>query len=194
MTDKVEHGRDRPLLEQFEPFAFRRADKFVTAFGGEDRPYRDQVIAGVEPLGDLADLLAQRLAVAEVRGAGERVDLASGVVDIIFLGDPKARCLEQTGERIADHRAPAMAHVHRSGRIGRNIFDINPLVLADVGKAVALSFREDRHELVAPTLVGQPQVDEPGTCNLDRGYRRQRLQLGRDQSGQRARIGSSDLS
>jgi hypothetical protein len=63
-----------------------------------------------------------------VDGAGERFDLCAGVVDIIFLGDPKARGVEHARKRIADHRAPAMAHVQRPGRVGRHIFDVDPLV------------------------------------------------------------------
>jgi hypothetical protein len=32
-----------------------------------------------------------------------------------------------------------MADVHRTGRIGRDIFDVHALVLADVGEAVFLA-------------------------------------------------------
>ena len=37
---------------------------------------RLQVIAGIEPLRDLADILAKRLAVAQERGASEHIDLS----------------------------------------------------------------------------------------------------------------------
>ena len=137
VADQLDHRRDGLALEQVEPFAFGRVDELVAEFGGEHRADRLQIVARVKPFGDLADVLAQRLAVAQVRRAGERIDLAAGVVDIIFLGDAEACRFEQPGQRIADHRAAAMAHVHRPGRIGRNIFDIDPLVGADRRQAIA---------------------------------------------------------
>ena len=89
----------------------------VAELGGERLADRDQVIAGVEPFGDLADVLAERLAVAQVRRAGERLSTcAAGIVDVVFAHHLVPGELEQRGERIADHRAAAMAHVHRPGR------------------------------------------------------------------------------
>ena len=43
------------------------------------RPASD--IAGIQAFGDLADVLAERLAVPQVHRAGERIDLRAGVVD-----------------------------------------------------------------------------------------------------------------
>ena len=154
---------------------------------------RLQIIAGVKALGDFADVLAQRLAVPQVQRAGERIDLRAGVVDIIFLGDPEARGLEDSGEAVADDRAAAMAHVQRPGRVRRDIFDIDPLVVADRAEAVFLAFAKDRAELVAPCVGRQPQVDEPGPGDVDRGDGRQRGELRLDQLGQRARIGAGGL-
>ena len=99
----------------------------------------DQILAGIHTFGDFADVLAERLAVTHVQRAGERIDLRAGIVDVIFLGDPESRRLKQPREAIADHRAAAMAHVHRPGRVGRDIFDVDPLVLADLGQAVFLA-------------------------------------------------------
>ena len=90
-----------------------------------------QIVAGIEAFGNLADVLAKRLAIAEVGGAGERIDLGAGVIDIIFARDVEAGEGEQTGERIAEHRAAAMADMHRTGRIGRDIFDVDDFALAD---------------------------------------------------------------
>ena len=138
-------------------------------------------------------LCAERLAVPQVRRAGERVDLAAGVVDIIFADDGETRRFEQAGERIADHRAAAMPHVHRPGRIGRDIFDIDPLARPDRAAAIAIAFAEHRRELAPPRVVGQPQVDEPRPRDADFDDVGQGFQLGRDQSGKRARVGPGSL-
>ena len=51
----------------------------------------DQVFAGIKPVGDRADVLAQRLAVAQMERAGEDVDLGAGVVDVILAVRPRTR-------------------------------------------------------------------------------------------------------
>ncbi len=92
---------------------------------------RLQVVAGIESFGDLADRLAERLAVAQIGRARQRIDLSAGVVDVIFAGDGEAGEGEQIGERVAEHGAAAMADMHRPGRIGRDIFHVHRLALAD---------------------------------------------------------------
>ena len=42
---------------------------------------------------------------------------------------------KQIGQRVAEHRATAMADMHRPGRIGRDVFDVDGLVAADVAFA-----------------------------------------------------------
>ena len=75
-----------------------------------------QVVARIEALRDRADLLAQGLPVAQVGRAGENIDLRAGIVDVVLAGDRVAGKIEQPGKRIAEHRAAAMAHMHRAGR------------------------------------------------------------------------------
>ena len=48
------------------------------------RPDRFQILARVEPLGNGGDRLTERLPVAQEGGAGEHVDLAAGVVDVVL--------------------------------------------------------------------------------------------------------------
>ena len=193
MADEVEHRLDRGIAEQRQPFALGRVGVAVAIFGREQRADRLQIIARVEAFGNLADVLAERLAVAEVHRAGERIDLRAGVVDIIFLGDAEARRFEQAREAVADHRAAAMAHVQRPGRVGRDIFDIDPLVAADGREAVFVALAEDGAELVAPGVGRQPEVDEAGPGDLDRRHRRKRLELRLDRLGERARVGPGGL-
>src|SRR3546814_1418879 len=58
--------------------------------------------------GNLADVLAQRLAVTQMGGAGERIDLAARIVDVIFAGHVISGEGQHIRQRIAHHRAPAM--------------------------------------------------------------------------------------
>ena len=176
------------LRNTVEPDIVGLAGVPVAEFRGERGAYRDEIVARIEAFGDLADLLAERLAVAHVQRAGENVDLRACVVDVIFLGDPKARGLEQPGERVADDRPAAMAHVHRARRVGRDIFDVDPLVVADLRQAVGIAFAKDRLQLLAPRVGREADVEEAGTRDLDGGDPRQRFQLGRDRGRQSARV------
>ena len=122
-----------------EPFRLGLINIFVAIFGGEDGADRLQIVARVHSFGDLADLFAERLAVSQVHRPCERIDLRSCIVDIIFLGDPEAGGFQQPGKAVTDHRAPAMTHVQRAGRVRRDIFDVDPLVRTDGREAISAS-------------------------------------------------------
>jgi hypothetical protein len=105
--------------------------------GSQGLADRLEVIAGIEAFRDFADVLAKGLAIAQERRACEHVDLGTGIVDVIFARDVEARKLQQARQRIAKHGAAAMADMHRPGRIGRDVFDIDLLRRADRALAVA---------------------------------------------------------
>ena len=96
---------------------------------------RLQIVAGIEALRDRTDVLAQRLAVAQIGGAGEHVDLGAGIVDVVLAGHRVAGEGQQVRERIAEHGAAAMADMHRPGRVGRDVFDVDLLGLAEIALA-----------------------------------------------------------
>ena len=192
VADEVEHRLDRSrrgTAAAIRLRARRRIGRHIRPRAGPDG---HQIFAGYKPSG-ISPILPERLAVPEVHRAGERIDLRAGVVDIIFLGDAKPGRFEQPGEAVADHGAAAMAHVHRPGRVGRHIFDIDPLVAADRRQAIVVALAQDRPEFVAPGIGGQPEIDESRPGDLDRGHRRERFQLGLDRFGERARVGSGGL-
>ena len=110
---------------------FRHVEQRLPVRLGERLADRHQVIAGIEAFGDLADVLAQRLAIAQERGPREHVDLPAGIVDVILARHVEAGEREQVGQRIAEHRAAAMADVHRARRVGRDVFDVDLFALAD---------------------------------------------------------------
>ena len=98
--------------------ALGHCEQSLAVVGGELRADRLQIVARIEPFGDLADLLAERLAVAQEGRAREDIDLSAGIVDVVFARHGKAREGEQIGERIAEHRAAGMADMHGAGRVG----------------------------------------------------------------------------
>ena len=78
---------------------------------------RLQIIARIETARDLADVFAERLAVAKVGGAGERIDLRAGVVDVVFARHRVAGRGEHVGDR--RRRPPRRGHGrHASARSG----------------------------------------------------------------------------
>ncbi len=191
--DQLDHRRDRLRLERLQPLALGRVDVGVAIFRRQRLPHGHQIIARIQPFRDVADLLAQRLAIAKMRRSRQGLDLAPGIVDIIFASDDEPGRFEQGSQRIADHRASAMTHVHRPGRVGRDIFDIDPFARTNARPAVSRPVRHDRPQLIAPRDFIEPHIDEPRPGNLDPRDPRQCLQLGRDQRGERARIGRGGL-
>ena len=186
-ADHVHHRAHRLGAEQAEPRAFGRADIAVAIFGGELFSDGLQIIAGVEPLGNRADIFAQRLAVAHVDRAREHIDLRTGVVDIIFARDLVPRIFEQRRQRVAHHRAAAMADVHWAGRVRRHIFDIDAPRGAHRRAAIVARLGMDQRQFVAPAIVRDAQVDEARPGNARFGHFADRRQFGDEQFGKGAR-------
>ncbi len=134
------------------------------------RAHRLQIVAGIQPFRDRADVLAERLAVPEEGGTREHVDLGAGIVDVVFAGDVVATELEQACQRVAEHGAAAMANMHRSGRVGRDVFDIDLGATADA--AVVSALAQHRPQRLGPGGRLQRQIDEAGAGDVDLGDQR----------------------
>ncbi len=98
----------------------------------------------------------------------EGADLSPCVVDVVLAGHLVAAAGEHPGQGVAVAAPPAIAHVDRSGRVGRDEFDLDLLAVTDVGARVALlAFgQHGGHRLVEPPVV-QSEVDEAGAGQLD---------------------------
>ena len=192
-ADAVHHRGYDLGPEQRQPLAVGLANEAAAELGGERLAHGDEVIARIEPLRDRADVLAQRLAVAQMRRAGERVDLAAGVVDVVLARHCMAGEFEQPRQRIAHHRAAAMAHVHRPGRVGRDVLDIDPLARTHRRATIGAALRGDGGYLTAPGRVGQLEVDEAGTGNIGRDDIGIVEKMRHHPLGQSARVGAGGL-
>ena len=156
--------------------------------GRERLPDRHEIVAGIQPFRDLADVFAERFPVAQECRAREHIDLRAGVVDVIFAGDVVACKIQQAAQRIAEHRAAAMADMHRPGRIGRDVFDIDLGAVADRAFAVGRAFAQHREQFGRPDLGLQGEIDEAGTGDLDGSHQIVGAQFFRDLVGELARL------
>ena len=192
-ADQVHHRRDRAGAEQPQPFALRRGGVFIPEFLGQRLADRDQVFAGIEPFGNLAHAFAQRFAVPHVGRACEHIDLPARIVDVIFARDLMARRIEQARQRIAHHRAAAVAHVHRASGVGGDIFDVHPAARAHRGASVTFTQRADRAHFFYPGAIRDAQVDETRPRNFGGFDIRLSIEMLDDLLRQRARIGFRGL-
>jgi len=192
-ADHVHHRGDRALAEGGEPVGFGRVRLGIAELGGEFLGQRHQIVARIQALGHLAAFQAQRLAIAPVHRTREHIDLAACIVDIIFADHLVARIFEQGRERIADHRAAAMAHVHRPCRVGRDVFDVHRLARAELRASIIRPQRGDGVQFVRPDRGREAQVEKAGSGNLDPGDRIDLAQFRRQRLGQRTWIGGSRL-
>lgn len=128
---------------------------------------RFQIVAGIKTLRDLADVFAECLAIAEIGGARERIDLGASIIDIIFAGDGKAGEGEEIGERVAEHRTATMADMHRTRRVGRDIFDIHHPSLAHGASPKIGALLEHHAQHARPEASGERQIDETGASDFD---------------------------
>ena len=188
-ADHVHHRGDGTLAEEFEPLVLGRILVSGPEFLRQLFTDRLQVVARIEPFGDSADVLTQRLAIAQVRRTREDIDLATGIVDVIFADDLVAGEFKQLRQCIADHGTAAVTHVHRACRIGRHIFHVYRLSGTDLRTAVSLTQPRNCFRFAQPGLVRQPQVDEARPCNTRFGNIGLALQMLDNQFGERARIG-----
>ena len=165
-ADHRHHRVDGPLPDKRQPFGLRPACKAGTELRRQRRAGRLEIVAGVEPLGD-GDRLAQRLAVAQEGGAGEHVHLRAGIVDVVFARHPRTGKGEQVAQGVAEHRAAAVADMHRPGRIGGDELDVD-LLTAGPGTAEIDALRQACAENIAKHLRLELDVDEarPGDLGL----------------------------
>ena len=76
---------------------------------------RYEVFSRIQTRRDLPDVLAPRLAVTQVGGTGDDIDLRARVVDIVFLRDVVAACLQQNRECVPEHGTAAVSNMQGSG-------------------------------------------------------------------------------
>ena len=116
--DEFHHPRHRELAKLMQPLRFRRAEPFLTVARGESLADGLEIVAWIETLRNLSDILAQGFAVPKVGGAGQGIDLGTGIVDIILLSHGKTGLRQQVRQHVADYGTARVGNVERPSRVG----------------------------------------------------------------------------
>ena len=187
-ADHRHHRVDGAFAGLRQPFRLGLILERRAEFAGQRLADRLEVVAGVEAIGDRADVLAQSLAVAEVRRAGQNVDLAAGVVDVIFARRLAAGKDQQAGEGVAEYRAPRMTDVHRPGRVGAHVFNVDRPLRAWRPGPEAHALGEDRPQNLVVDLRLQHDIDEARPRGLGAQHVRFAREVRSEAYGQGARV------
>ena len=190
LADHVHHGVDGGLAHERQPFGFGLVEQARAMLLGQPLADGLQVVARIEALRDRADLLAQRLAVAQEGRAGEHIDLRAGIVDVVLAGDLVAG--EMRAARRAHRRTPRRGHgPHASGRSGLAETNSTLTGSARALPAPAEAVRCRRRRRAGPRAgpaASSLRLMKPGPAISTLATRGSSLQVGGDQLGQRARI------
>ena len=127
------------------------------------------VVAVVAVLGELDGVLAlDELEVAGLDALGELFDLVAKVVDIELTPHVRAGPVEHARERVAEHAAAGVAHVHGAGGVGGD--ELDHVLLALEALAAAVGVRLALHVLndVGVPLFAETEVQEAGAGDLNR--------------------------
>ena len=166
-ADHRHHHLDRLGAHDRQPFSLRLLRQRVAKQRCERRSDRLEIFSRIKPVRNGADIVAESLAVTEERRTRQHVDLCAGVIDVIFARHLIAGEAKQIGQCVAEHRATAMADMHRPGRIGRDVFDVDGLIAADVAFAEIATEPNGRPQRVEPRRRLQREIDEARPRNLD---------------------------
>ncbi len=147
-----------------------------------------QVVARIEALRNGADILAERLPVTQEGRAGEDIDLRARVVDVVFAADLVAGEMQQFRQRIAEDRAASVAHMHRPGGVGGDVFHVHRLAGALPAAAEAVGVEQGGSQDLVQHMGFQPEIDEARPGDLHLHHARIAREIGDDQFGERARV------
>ena len=148
--DLLHHHGNGLVAHDRQPFTFGHGPELVAVLAHKRLSHWFQIVAGIKSVGNRTDVLAKRLAIAQVCRAREHVDLGAGIVDVIFACHLVAGEGQEARQRIAKYRAAAMADMHRAGRIGGHVFDIDLFAGGARASAVGRALAQQREQLVRP--------------------------------------------
>ena len=158
-ADQIHHRVGGEVADLFQPDGLSLADICIAHLRLERFTDRDEVVARISAIFE-GDFLAMRLKITQVDGACEHVDLGAAVVDVVFAGDVIAHVIQQAGQRVAEDRAAGVTHMQRTSRVGRDVFDIDLLAVAQLGPAIGLTALKRGAQDVLPERVRQAQVQK----------------------------------
>ena len=128
------------------------------------------IVAVVAVLGELHRVLAlDDLEIPGLKALGELFDLIAGVIDIELTPHVRTGLFQYACQRVAQHAAAGVAHMHGAGGIGGDELHHDLLPPQHIAVSVVLPGRFNGGHGVAEPLVTQPEVHKAGACDLHRG-------------------------
>ena len=126
----------------------------------------DEVDAMVIVIPEDGSFLAEELAIADIEGMAEMLDLVPAVIHVIFAGDVVSPSIEEIRDAIADCSAPRMPKVQVAGRVGRNVFDVD---LDSFPRRTPIGFllAEDRLDDPLEGILFKEEIEESRARDLD---------------------------
>ena len=117
-------------------------------------------------LHDLVDLQ-----VAHSHRLTEDVHLRTVVVNVVLALHVEVGVLEHVAQRVADGGPATVAHVQRTGGVGRDELDLGAQAVAHVDLAPVVARLDDGTEDLVVGSGVEVEVDEAGASDLDLGHR-----------------------
>ena len=128
------------------------------------------IVAVVAVLGELNGVLAaDELDVARLDALGKLFDLVAEVVDVELAPDLCPRPVKHLCERIAEHAAAGVAHVHGAGGVRGDELDHILLAVQPVVAAVVFLLFFHGGDHVGIPLLAEAEVQKAGACDLNGG-------------------------
>ena len=187
--DKRHHLLDCELPHLGQPCRAGRVLEARTVGLNKSMADRLQVVALVLPRAAgkvpgeflLAHRLAEGLEVARIGRIGQLLDLLAGIVDVVLAHDAIAGKREERGERIAEHGTSRVRHRERARGIGRDVFHVHELALADLRAPVIASLLQKLGQRLLPEGSGEREIDESRPSHLyGRDHRVRQQALGQE--------------
>ena len=135
----------------------------VPPASGEFLPYWDEIIPLIAPFRK-GLVLPQSLPITGPQGLGQKVDLASFIVQVVLPGHLPAELGEKLGQDIAQGCLAAVPHGQGAGGIRGDELHLKPFSLAQGLAAVGIPLFEDRAQGFPDHLGAEAEVDETTLC------------------------------
>ena len=125
------------------------------------------IIAMIAVLRELHSVLAtDQLLIPGIQTPGKLIDLVAGVVDVELPPHVGTGLLEYGGQRVAQHAATGVAHVHGAGGVGGDELHHHPLALSFAAGAVLRPLLLHLGEDLAVPLGPQNKVQKTGAGDV----------------------------
>jgi hypothetical protein len=171
-----DHRVDVHVLVPSLRFIRRQAVEQLRGAATQRRPFRriqllsygDDVVAAIAVCRK-REALSAVLEIAQPRAHRQNFHLASGIVDVVLACHAIPDRLKEIRHGGAERRVATVAHVQRTGRIGRYELHQYRVAAAELRLAVFGILFQNSAEFRVVCILGQEKIDEAGAGDFDFG-------------------------